>query len=594
LILARALAVALVLATAAGIFTGPGDTAPAFPPGPAVASAAAAGATAAEDSALAASIARYLERLEAFGFSGAVLAGRGAEVIHASGHGTADREDRRGFTTGTVSSLGSITKVYTAAAILRLVARGDLSLADTLGAFVPELPADRSGISLWHLLTHTSGLGEAPYGDEDPVSRELLLDQARALPLQDEPGTNHSYSNLGFSLLGVVLEEATGLPYEEAMMQEVLWPIGAWETGYTLAGWGPERLAAGYERGVRWGTVVEKYANPDGGPSWILRGNGGFHATVFDVFRFVRAYFAGAIVSPAQVSASIEPQGRFERQGLGWALDVAPDGSAVVGHDGSNGYLTASVQYLPGRDISLIVLANVAEFTAADVGRGLLRIATGADVPIPPEIAATPLSAAQRDAFSGAWELDGGLLSVEDAGDFLMLHVEGQEVLDRVLEPDTTPRVRFAGDNERARAVVDAAQRGDFGGRAGLARVWTGLESRMGPIDSVAVLGSAPVWYASPRASWLRLHFRGERRTQIRRLHWDADGTLYGIGGSVYPAPVSLRCVGTGPADCTAMHLQLEVAPVEFRLRGKDAAELRVGDRVLTARRTRPPARSMP
>jgi len=557
-------------------------------------SRASAGLTVAPpDSTLAAAVAEYLRRLEAFGFSGAVLVGRGDDVIHASGHGLADREAGRPFATSTVSSLGSVTKVYTAAAILRLVGRGEVALSDTLGAFVPRLPADRSGITLRQLLTHTSGLGEAPYPDETAVSRERLLEEARTLPLLDEPGVDRSYSNLGFSLLGIVLEERTGLAYEEALRREVLRPARAWETGYTMAGWEPGRVAAGYERGERWGTIVEKFANPDGGPSWVLRANGGLHATVFDVFRFVRAYVDGAIAPPALVAVSMEPQGRFAGQGLGWALREAPDGSRAMVHDGSNGYLTASVEYLIDHDLTVIVLANLAEITAMDVALPLRRLATGAGVYVPPSFAATPLPDERREALAGTWEVAGGRLRAVDGGDHLQLHLEGQDLVDRALGADPVLAATLRGDTERTRRVVEAALRGEFADAPTLGRVWSGLEARLGPIAAVEVLGSAPVWYASPRASWIRLRFREGGRTQVRRLHWSADGTLYGIGGSVYPAPVSLRCIGSGPDTCTAVHLNLPTVPIRFGAAGGSTADLQVADLRLSARRSVAPENQM-
>lgn len=534
------------------------------------------------DSALAASVATWLERIEAFGFSGVALVARGDSVIHASGRGLADREANRPFTTSTVVSLGSITKVYTAAAILRLVDRGELALSDTLGAFVPDLPADRSGITLEQLLIHSSGFGEAPHPDEEAISRRQLLEEARALPLLDAPGASVSYSNLGYSLLGVVLEEVTGLPYEDALRREVLRPAGASETGYTLD-WGSERLAIGYVRGQRWGTIIEKFPDPSG-PSWTLVANGGLHATVRDAFRFVRAFVEGEVVSPALAATAMSPHERFRARGLGWQIYTAPDGSRAVGHDGSNNFLTASVSYLPEHDITVILAANQTGFTAIDAMPALLRLVTGMDAPLPPVIDPEPLTDAARTALAGTWEVTGGRLEVLDGGDHLQIQVEGQALLDRVLDVSPVVAGRLADDTELARRVVAAARDGDFSDAPVLRRVMSALEERFGRVREVEVLGSAPVWYASPRASWLRFHFADSGSTRIRRLHWTEDGSFYGVGGSVYPAPLTLRCVGTGAATCTAMHLNLSIRPVRLILR--DARPLlQVGGETLEARR---------
>lgn len=537
------------------------------------------------DSVLGAAVADYMARLEAFGFSGVVLVGRGDEVIHVSAHGVADREAPRPFTSGTVVALGSITKVYTAAAILRLVDRGELALTDTLGAFVPDLPSDQAAVTLAQLLTHSSGFGELSHSDEDEVSRNQMLEETGRLSLLDQPGASVSYSNLGFSLLAVILEDVTGLTYEEALRREVLVPARAWETGYTRAGWGPERVAAGYIQGRRWGTIVEHF--PGGsGPSWTLMGNGGLHTTVFDAFRFVRAFTRGEIVSPELTAASMEPfGGRFPARGLGWERYTAPDDTRAVGHDGSNNFLTASVRYLRDHDITLVAAANQTEFTAIDIMPPLLRLVTGLETPLPPKIDPEPLDDGGRRALLGLWEVGGGRIRVVDGGDHVQIHVEGQTLLDRVLAVTPEVRARLDDDTERAQRIVTAAGEGDFSGAPILQRVWNALEDQFGPIEHAEVLGSAPVWYSSPRASWLRLRFRGSDRTAIRRLHWSADGAFYGVGGTVYPAPVSLRCVGTGPQTCTATHLVLPVGSLHMSVLGDERAEIRIDGAVLEAHR---------
>lgn len=533
------------------------------------------------DSALAASVSPWLARIEAFGFSGVALVARGDSLILASGHGLADREVNRPFTTNTVVGLGSITKVYTAAAILRLLDRGALALADTLGAFVPDLPPDRSGITLEQLLTHSSGYGEMSHPDEEAISREELLAEARRLPLLDRPGASVSYSNLGFSLLGIVLEDATGLSYEDALRREVLDPAGARETGYTVD-WGHERLAAGYRGGERWGTIIEKF--PDrSGPSWTLVANGGLHATVRDAFRFVRAFVDGEIVSPALAATAMEPHERFRARGLGWQIYTAPDGSRAVGHDGSNNFLTASVRYLPEHDVTVILAANQTGFTAIDAMPTLLRLVTGLDAPLPPVIEAAPLSDAARHTLTGVWEVGGGRLEVVDGGDHLQLRVEGQPLLDRILDVPQEVHARLAEDTERARRIVARTRQGDFTDVPVLRRVWSAVETRFGSIQRVEVLGSAPVWYASARATWIRFHFAGAVRTHVRRLHWSDLGSLYGVGGSVYPTPLILRCVGTGPGRCTAMHLNLPTQPIHIMLRG-DGVVVHLANETLPAR----------
>lgn len=538
----------------------------------------------ASDSALAAAFAEQMGRLEAFGFSGVLLVGRGDHLLLASAHGLADREAKRRFSTGTVVSLGSITKLYTAAAILRLVERNELSLADTLGAFVADLPADRSGVTIEQLLTHRSGYGESASGDDDPVTREMLLDEARTLPLREPPGRSVSYSNFGFSLLGIVLEDVTGLPYEGAIFREVLEPARAWETGYLRADWGKGRGAIGYRAdGSRWGTIVERFALSDG-PGWILRANGGLQTTVFDVFRFVRAFVKGELISTELVEEAMSGRPGAPAQGLGWQVREAPDGTPAVGHDGSNGFLTAAVRYLPEHDLTLFLAGNMASFSAIDVMPALLETAVGGDVRLAPAITPEPLDDAERRALTGVWAVAGGRLEVSDGGDHVRLDLVGQTLLDHVLDVGEPTRAALREDTQRSRALLERAMEGDFAFPF-LSGVWDGYRESFGPIDSVEVMGSAPVWYASPRATWIRFHFQDTDVTRVRRFHWSDSGEFYGFGGRVYPAPVSLRCVGTAGATCTAMHLVLPMRPVSLTLEGEGRMTVRVGDESVEARK---------
>jgi len=153
----------------------------------------------------------YMTRLEGFGFSGTLLVAKDGDIVLSKGYGVADKSRGTPMTAETVISIGSITKQFTAAAILKLEMQGKLNVDDPITKYFPIVPPDKAGITLHHLLTHTAGLDE-DYGgtDYEEVSRDEILKRVFSRPLKWEPGKRHLYSNAGYSLLGAIVEIVSG------------------------------------------------------------------------------------------------------------------------------------------------------------------------------------------------------------------------------------------------------------------------------------------------------------------------------------------------------------------------------------------------
>ena len=157
------------------------------------------------------------------GGAGSAVVSRSGELIARAGFGLSDRDDGRANTPTTVYDVGSLVKLFTAAAILLLEADGALSTSDVLARFLPPGPRWMDEITVRHLLTHSSGLPDiidasgrpTDYTDDfdyEPVNRDELVRRAMAARLEFEPGADQQYSNLGYSLLGIIVELATGDP----------------------------------------------------------------------------------------------------------------------------------------------------------------------------------------------------------------------------------------------------------------------------------------------------------------------------------------------------------------------------------------------
>jgi CubicO group peptidase (beta-lactamase class C family) len=357
-------------------------------------------------------VAAYLDRLEMVGFAGAVLVAEGNRTLLASGYGMADREAGRPWTPQTVSTIGSITKQFTGAAILALSDDGRLEVSDPITKYFEDVPADKQAITLHHLLTHSSGiLDPEGIGDFDPVGRDEFVRRALQQELAFPPGEGYEYSNAGYSLLGAIIEEITGTSYEAFVRERFFLPAGMEDTGYILPRFDVRRLAQGYRGGEKWGTVLER-PMADDGPWWALRANGGVHSTVEDMNRWAQYLLSGNALSPASMQAYWSPHvdegGGESFYGYGWVV-MDQGGTRIVTHNGGNGIHFADMLIVPASHLVIVLQCSViADFRVANrllrqIGTHLL---TGEPLPRVPDVAQRPRT--ELESYAGGYALAGG------------------------------------------------------------------------------------------------------------------------------------------------------------------------------------------
>lgn len=300
------------------------------------------------------------------GFSGAVVVEQHGEVVFGKAYGMANREKKIPWTLDKVYCLGSITKQFTGAAIVKLQTEGKLSVNNLLIKWIPDLPADKSQITLHHLLTHSAGAPDALGGDFDPKATEEWMIRtfanSKLLWGPEDFGKKYHYSNVGYSLLAIVIQRASGKPYEDYLKKSFFEPLGMTMTGYTNANWKPEDFAHGYSRDRDDGVVVLKHALPDG-PNWNLRGNGGICTTFADMRTWHRALIEHRVFDVEAAKLLDTP---FVREGedgdtfysYGWAVAMNPDGTLRFrGHNGGDNVNFADFRWYPARH-TLILIAS--------------------------------------------------------------------------------------------------------------------------------------------------------------------------------------------------------------------------------------------
>lgn len=354
-------------------------------------------------------------------FNGSVTAVHGlAPAIHAS-VGVADFSSGRVVTDTTPFRLASVSKQFTAAAILLLEDAGRLSTGDRLSRFLPDYPgAER--ITLHQLLTHSAGVVEiSRLPDVDALAAtprplsEWVARLARE-PLQFEPGSQASYSNSGYLLLSAVIERVTGSPFGDFMRQRVFEPLGMARSGVLT----PRTVVAGEAVGYRLDDAGRPQA-PERLDITALAGAGALHSTPADMGRWGEALVRRALLSDSawrkMFTASL---GGF---GYGWRLERR-GARESWGHGGSVPGFAARVDWSPGDSLFVAVLKNIENLPRVfDASEMTVAVLLGGSWRFPEPSKAVALSPAELARLAGRYELsptltlavttDGRVLSVQ-------------------------------------------------------------------------------------------------------------------------------------------------------------------------------------
>ncbi len=311
-----------------------------------------------------AEIADYLHGLERDGrFSGAVLIGQGERVLLNEGFGSADLENNISNTPQTRFHLGSVTKQFTAMAVLILQDRGELSVEDPVCDYVPDCPEHWQEITIHQLLTHSSGLPDSwrfyagKNNTDMPYPPQEIIGWFKSAPLDFEPGTRFAYSNTGYVLLGVLIEEISGQTYISFLQQNIFQPLDMNDTGYDQAG---ADLAVCYqEYGVKAPIINASLAFSAGG----------LFSTVEDLHRWDQALYTDELL-PHESMTSIftshistpplpfSPPYDNLGYGYGWFIGEFLE-HRVASHGGTYRGYRALIERFLDDSITIIILSNL-------------------------------------------------------------------------------------------------------------------------------------------------------------------------------------------------------------------------------------------
>ncbi len=368
-------------------------------------------------------------------FMGTVLVARGDSVWLSRGYGSANLEWEIPNAPDTRFRLGSITKQFTAAGVLALAEQGRLGLDDPVGKWLTETPKAWDGITLKHLLTHSSGipsftdLPDYQASKATATTPEQLVARFRDLPLEFKPGERFSYSNSGYILLGHLIERVSGQSYAEFLQERLFTPAGLQDTGLDSNRRVLARRAAGYERGA------QEPVNTDFIHMSVPFSAGALYSTTEDLLRWQLALYGGRLLGPDALAAMLTQH--LDGYALGVMVHVV-NGRRVVEHGGGIEGFNTHLAWYPDEQLSVIVLGNLSGPAPGDLAGKLAAVAFGETVTLARERRAVELPTDVLQQVSGSYELRPDfLINVFLTDGQLMTQATGQEAFPLFAESAT-------------------------------------------------------------------------------------------------------------------------------------------------------------
>lgn len=288
-------------------------------------------------------------------FNGTVLIARGGEILLAEGIGMADAAGGIANTLETRFRLGSVTKQFTGMAILLLDADGAIRMADPVCGYVDDCPEAWQDITIEQLVAHTSGIADfTEQSAFDPLATATPAETIASvadLPLQWTPGEFFGYTNTGYVLLGMVIERASGMPYEDFLRERIFGPLEMRDSGYEHGD--TPGLAVGYRTGTSPAAPIAME---------VPYAAGALYSTVLDLLRWDEALYTDALLPAAQRERFFTPLvDTTDRVRYGYAFGVYAGedrGHANVSHDGGIDGFRSYLSRYPDDHLLLVLLAN--------------------------------------------------------------------------------------------------------------------------------------------------------------------------------------------------------------------------------------------
>jgi CubicO group peptidase (beta-lactamase class C family) len=315
-------------------------------------------------------------------FMGSALVAKGGKVLLEKGYGMANLEWNVPNTPDTKFRLGSITKQFTATAILQLQEQGKLSVSDPACKYLDNCPDGWKAITIHHLLTHTSGIPSytTPEFMRDPRQVRVpltpvdILMLSRDKPLEFEPGAQWKYDNSGYIFLGAIVEKASGEKYADYLRKHIFGPLDMQDSGYDDTKTVLKNRASGYQPSKE-GPVNADYLDMS-----LPYAAGSLYSTVRDLYRWDRALYTDKLLTKASEEKMFTAV--KNNYGYGWMLAPMVHHKQIGHGGGIFGFVTYIARF-PDDDAFVVVLANVVNTNPQGMARDLAGTLFGEKVELP-------------------------------------------------------------------------------------------------------------------------------------------------------------------------------------------------------------------
>lgn len=293
-----------------------------------------------------------------------VVAMRDGEVVYIGGRGSAELGSGRVVTPDTPFRIASVSKMFTAMAVMMLAEEGKLSFDDPVTTHVSDFPAYGDGITIRQLLHHTSGLEayEHEVPDEYPgfvLDRDVLDILKKFEGTKFAPGSEFQYSNAGYALLTVIVEEVSGQRYDVFMRERVFAPLGMTSTVVVR-----DALESVPDRAIGYRMERRKYMEFDTTPTSLVMGDGGIYSTARDFAKWEKGLREYALVSREMMEQAYTGSAQNPGYGFGWENEMV-GGVRQVGHSGNSAGFAADYRRVPEKGLAVAVFMNRRSFTGA-------------------------------------------------------------------------------------------------------------------------------------------------------------------------------------------------------------------------------------
>jgi CubicO group peptidase (beta-lactamase class C family) len=477
----------------------------------------------------------YLNFLDNAGFSGQILVAEKGKIVVDQAFGYSNKETLSHVSPTTAFNIASLTKQFTASAILWLEQNGKLKTSDTLGKLWDAIPVDKRDITIHQLLSHTAGFGRQAAQTNDIISKNELLKKIFSTNLVNKPGSTFQYSNSGYEILAAIVEKISGVSFKEFIRQTFVVPNNLTHTYFNTDDLYEinNEIALGYNE---WKEVGNSFSSST---NWNNTGASNILSTTEDLYKWFTLIRTDKIINSTQRKKLFAPStitDEEEEYGYGWYLTKTTTGKQLIYHGGDISGYHSEFRYYPEDDKTIIILTNQELFGYGifkyRIASNISKIISGTQTNIPTRT--IKLKKDDLYKYCGIYQVDSiSYFKIWVNGSQLTIGAWGQEAIDLIIPKATRDLANLKTSSEKSLRLINSVLRDDdemakqiistnaFGFYyPALKENYKAYANAMGDTPSVSLAGSIPAYWSGNNISRTYLHLNFPSGNSIFYFGW--------------------------------------------------------------------------